>query len=123
MPFYESVFIARQDLTPAKVSELTQKYIGVIEKEGGKVTKQENWGLRNFTYKINKTKKGYYVLFNIDAPAAAVVEMERLMRFDEDVLRSLTTKLEALVDTPSVMMEKVRRRREDVQEEVKEEEA
>ena len=123
MPFYESVFIARQDLTPAKVSELTQKYIGVIEKEGGKVTKQENWGLRNFTYKINKTKKGYYVLFNIDAPATAVVEMERLMRFDEDVLRSLTTKLEALVDKPSVMMEKVRRRREDIQEEVKEEEA
>ena len=104
MPFYESVFIARQDLTPAKVSELTQKYIGVIEKEGGKVTKRENWGLRNLAYRIQKNRKGYYVLFNIDAPAEAIKELERTMRIDEDILRHLTVKVDALEEGPSVML-------------------
>lgn len=105
MPFYENVFIARQDLTPAKVAELTDKYASVIETAGGKVSKRENWGLRTLAYKINKNRKGYYMLMNIDAPAAAVVEMERLMRLDENLLRYLTVKVEALEEGPSVMME------------------
>jgi len=105
MPFYENVFIARQDLTPAKVSELTDKYASVIENNGGKVSKRENWGLRTLAYKIQKNRKGYYMLMNIDAPAAAVVEMERLIRLDENLLRYLTVKVDALEEGPSVMME------------------
>ncbi len=105
MPFYENVFIARQDLTPAKVTELADKFAAVIEKDGGKVTKREDWGLRNLAYKIQKNRKGYYVLMNIDAPAEAVVEMERLMRLDENLLRYLTVKVDALEEGPSVMME------------------
>ena len=105
MPFYENVFIARQDLTPAKVTELAQKYAAVIEKDGGKVTKTEDWGLRTLAYKIQKNRKGYYVLMNIDAPATAIIEMERLMRLDENLLRYLTVKVDALEEGPSVMME------------------
>jgi len=106
MPFYESVVITRQDLTPAKADEIIKKYIGIIEKDGGKVVRTENWGLRTFAYKIKKNKKGYYTLLNIEAPGPAIIEMERLMRFDEDVLRSLTIKVDALSDKPSVMMDK-----------------
>ncbi len=105
MPFYENVFVARQDLTPAKVTELTQKYTDVIVKDGGKVTKTEDWGLRTLAYKIQKNRKGYYVLMNIDAPAAAVIEMERLMRLDENLLRYMTIKVDALEEGPSVMLE------------------
>lgn len=104
MSFYEHVFVARQDLTPAQVDELANKFAGIIEKEGGKVTKRENWGLRNLAYRIQKNRKGYYVLFNIDAPAAAVKEMERTMRIDEDVIRHLTVKVDALEEGPSVML-------------------
>ncbi|MBO7243844.1 MAG: 30S ribosomal protein S6 [Alphaproteobacteria bacterium] len=105
MPFYENVFIARQDLTPAKVAELTDKYASVVESMGGKVSKRENWGLRNLAYKIQKNRKGYYTLMNIDAPADAIIEMERLMRLDENVIRYLTIKVEELEEGPSVMME------------------
>lgn len=105
MPFYENVFIARQDLTPAKVSELTDKYASVVESMGGKVSKRENWGLRNLAYKIQKNRKGYYMLMNIDAPADAIIEMERLMRLDENLIRYLTIKVEELEEGPSVMME------------------
>lgn len=105
MPFYENVFVARQDLTPAKVTELTEKFVAVIESNGGKVTKREDWGLRNLAYKIKKNRKGYYTLMNIDAPATAIVEMERLMRLDENLLRYLTIKVEALEEGPSAMLE------------------
>lgn len=105
MPFYENVFIARQDLTPAKVAELTDRYASVVESMGGKVTKRENWGLRNLAYKIQKNRKGYYTLMNIDAPADAIIEMERLMRLDENLIRYLTIKVEELEEGPSVMME------------------
>lgn len=105
MSFYENVFIARQDLTPNKVTELADKFAAIIEQNGGKVTKREDWGLRTLAYKIQKNRKGYYTLFNIDAPAAAVVEMERLMRIDENLLRFLTVKVDELEEGPSVMME------------------
>ena len=105
MPFYENVFVARQDLTPNKVNELTDKFTAVIEAQGGKVTKREDWGLRTLAYKIQKNRKGYYVLMNIDAPATAIVEMERLMRLDENLLRYLTTKVDALEEGPSIMLE------------------
>ena len=105
MPFYENVFIARQDLPPAKVNELTDKYASVVESMGGKVSKRENWGLRNLAYKIQKNRKGYYTLMNIDAPADAVIEMERLMRLDENLIRYLTIKVDELEEGPSVMVE------------------
>ena len=105
MPFYENVFIARQDLTPAKVAELTDKYASTVESMGGKVTKRENWGLRNLAYKIQKNRKGYYTLMNIEAPADAVIEMERLMRLDENLIRYLTIKVDELEEGPSVMLE------------------
>lgn len=104
MSFYEHVFVTRQDLTPSQVDELADKFAGIVEKEGGKVTKRENWGLRNLAYRIQKNRKGYYVLFNIDAPAVAVQELERVMRIDEDVIRHLTVKVEALEEGPSVML-------------------
>ena len=105
MPFYENVFIARQDLTPNKVTELADKFAAVIEQNGGKVAKREDWGLRTLAYKIQKKRKGYYTIFNSDAPAAAVVEMERLMRLDENLLRFLTVKVDELEEGPSVMLE------------------
>lgn len=105
MPFYEHTFIARQDLTPNKVSELADKYAAVITENGGKVTKREDWGLRNLAYKIQKNRKGYYMMFNVDAPAKAVIELERLERIDENLLRFLTVKVDELEENPSVMLE------------------
>ncbi len=105
MPFYENVFIARQDLTPAKVKELADKFAAVIKENGGVVAKTEDWGLRELAYKIQKNRKGYYTMIAMDAPATAVMEMERLMRLDENILRHLTVKVEALEEGPSVMLE------------------
>jgi small subunit ribosomal protein S6 len=105
MPFYETVFIARQDATAAQVEALTEAFAGIIAEQGGTVTKKEYWGLRSLTYRIKKNRKGHYMLLNLDASPAAVKEMERNMRINEDVLRLLTVRVEALEEGPSAMLQ------------------
>lgn len=104
MPFYEHVFIARQDAAQAQVDQLTEHLKGIIEQGGGKITKHEAWGLRSLSYKIKKNRKGHYVHFNIDAPWAAVGEMERQLKINEDVIRYLTVRVEELEEGPSAGM-------------------
>ncbi|WP_019995678.1 30S ribosomal protein S6 [Aureimonas ureilytica] len=106
MALYEHVFLARQDISGQQVEALVEQYRGVIEANGGKVGKIENWGLKTLTYRIKKNRKAYYTLMNIDAPSAAVEEMERQMRFNEDILRYLTVRVEAHDDAASAMMQK-----------------
>lgn len=105
MPFYEHVFVARQDISPQQVETLTADLTKVIEANGGQVKKTENWGLRNLAYKINKNRKGHYVLLNIDAPATLVTELERNVRLNEDIIRHLTVRVEALEEGPSAVMQ------------------
>ena len=109
MALYEHVFLTRQDAAPAQVDALTDQYKALIASNGGKVTKTEYWGLKSLTYRIKKNRKAHYTLFNIDAPSAAVQEMERQMSISEDVIRYMTIKVEALEEGPSAQM----RRRED----------
>ena len=104
MSLYESVFIARQGITPVQVDALTETFEKIITDQGGSVKKKESWGLRTMAYKIKKNRKGHYVLMNIDAPADAIHEMERQMRLNEDVLRTLTTRVDELEEGPSAVL-------------------
>ena len=106
MALYEHVFLARQDITPQQVDGLVEQYKGVIEANGGKVGRVENWGLKSLTYRIKKNRKAHYVLMDIDAPAPAVHEVERQMRINEDVLRYMTIAVEKHEEGPSAMMQK-----------------
>ena len=106
MPFYESVFIARQDIPATQVETLTTTFADIVRAQGGQVMKTEQWGLRTLTYRIKKNKKGHYVLFNLEAPSEAIVELERNMRLNEDVLRFLTVRVEELEAGPSAMLRK-----------------
>ncbi len=106
MALYEHVFLARQDVTAQQVEELTTRFKGVIEANGGSVGKTEYWGVKTLTYRINKNRKAHFTLVNIDAPAAAVAEMERQMRIDEDVLRFLTLRVEEHEEGQSAMLQK-----------------
>ncbi len=112
MPLYEHVFLARQDASTQQVEELTAQMTGVVEKAGGKVTKTENWGVRSLTYRMNKNRKAHFVLLNIDAPSAAIAEIERQERISEDVIRYLSVRVEEHEEGPSAMMRKADRDRE-----------
>lgn len=106
MALYEHVFLARQDMSAQQVDALVEQYKGVIEANGGKVGRIENWGLKSLTYRISKNRKAHYALMDIDAPAPAVHEMERQMRINEDILRYMTIAVEAHEEGPSAMMQK-----------------
>ena len=104
MALYESVIIGRQDLTPNQFEELTDGFIKIIESFKGVIKKRENWGLRNLAYKINKNRKGHYVLLNIDSSSDAIVEYERLMRLNEDIIRFLTIRISSVDEEFSPLM-------------------
>ncbi|MBZ0228203.1 MAG: 30S ribosomal protein S6 [Bauldia sp.] len=106
MPLYEHVFLARQDVSSQQVEALVEQFKGVIEQNGGKVAKVEAWGVKSLTYRIRKNRKARFTLMNIDAPPAAVAKMERQERINEDVLRTLTIRVDELEEVPSAMMQK-----------------
>ena len=106
MALYEHVFLARQDVSNAQVEALVKEYTDVIEQGGGKITKNEYWGVKSLAYKIKKNRKAHFSLLNIDAPHAAVAEMERRMGLSPEILRFLTLKVDAHDTEPSVMMRK-----------------
>ena len=111
MPLYEHVFLARQDLAQAQVDALTENATKIIADNGGKVVKTESWGLRGLAYRIAKNRKAHYVMLDIDAPAAALAELERQTGINEDVIRFMTIRVEDHENGPSAMMRKQDRER------------
>jgi small subunit ribosomal protein S6 len=112
MPLYEHVFLARQDVSAQQVEELTAQLSGVIEQLGGKVTKLEQWGVKSLSYRVRKNRKAHFTFMNVDAPPAALSEIERQERLNEDVLRYLTIRVDAHEEGPSAMMRKSDRDRD-----------
>ncbi|MEZ5816575.1 MAG: 30S ribosomal protein S6 [Hyphomicrobiaceae bacterium] len=106
MPLYEHVFLARQDVSQTQVEALTKEFTDVIEELQGKVAKTEYWGLRSLAYKIKKNRKAHYTLLNIEAPPAAVAEMERRMGISTDILRFMTIRVDEHESEPSIQMRK-----------------
>ncbi|MBI4031465.1 MAG: 30S ribosomal protein S6 [Proteobacteria bacterium] len=106
MPYYETVFIARQELSSKQVEDLTAMLAKAIKDGDGKIAKTEQWGLRNLAYRIKKNRKGHYVLIESDAPPAALHEMERQMRQNEDILRYISVCLEEPSKGPSAIIDK-----------------
>jgi small subunit ribosomal protein S6 len=104
MALYENVFIARQDVPTTQVEALTTQFSELVTGLGGTVSKKEYWGLRSLTYRIKKNRKGHYTLLNIDAPPAAVKELERTMSINEDIIRYLTVRVDELEEGPSAIM-------------------
>lgn len=104
MSLYEYTYIARQDIQPQQVDAITAEFTKIIDDNGGKVAKTESWGLRTLAYRIKKYKKGHYVHLNLDAPFAAVAELERNARLHEDVIRYMTIRVDEFEEGDSVVL-------------------
>lgn len=113
MPLYETVFIARQDISAKAAEDLAKAFGKIVNDNGGEVKKTESWGLRTLAYRIKKNRKGHYALIHSDAPAKAIAEMERNMRLNEDVLRYMTVRIDELPEGPSPILKHSSEDRED----------
>ena len=105
MRLYESVFIARQDITSAQVEAMADEFAEIITSAGGSIKKREYWGLRSLAYRIKKNRKGHYLMFNLETGPEALREYERIMGLNEDVLRFLNLNIEEVEEGPSIMMQ------------------
>ena len=105
MSYYETVFIVRQDMSPTQVEAMADSYAELVGQYEGSVVKREMWGLRNLAFRMNKNRKGHYVMMHLDTPPAAIAEMERLMRISEDVLRYMTIRIDEIPEGPSPMLQ------------------
>ena len=112
MPLYEHVYLARQDATTQQVEELTALLKGVVEGLGGTVAKTEYWGVKSLSYRLRKNRKAHFTLMNLNAPPAAISEIERLERLNEDLLRYLTIRVDEHEEGPSAMMRRAERDRD-----------
>ncbi len=106
MPLYEHVYLARQDISPQQAEALTGQFKAIVTSLGGKVGKAEYWGVKSLAYRINKNRKAHFTLLNIDAPPAALKELERQEGINEDILRFLTVRVDAFEDGPSAQLRK-----------------
>ncbi len=104
MRYYETTFIARQDLAQNQVDSLVNHFSSVIKENGGEILFTESWGLRQLAYRINKNKKGHYTFFALKAEPKTIAEMERQMRFHEDVLRFLTVRVDEKPEAPTAVL-------------------
>ena len=105
MRFYESVFIARQDITTAQVETMADEFAEIITSAGGSIKKREYWGLRTLAYRIKKNRKGHYIMFNMETGPEALSEYERILGLNEDVLRFLNIRIDEIPEGPSIMMQ------------------
>ncbi len=104
MSFYEHVVIARQDISAQQAETLAGDLAKIVENNGGKVVKTENWGLRTIAYKIEKNRKGHYFMLSFEAAGPAVAELERNVRLNEDIIRYMTIRVDAVEEGPSAVM-------------------
>jgi len=107
MPFYEHIFLARQDLSAQQAEEMMAQYKGVIEQNGGSIVGDpEYWGVKSLNYRIKKNRKAHFVMLRLDTPPAAIDEMERQERINEDIIRFITVRVDAHEEGPSIMLQK-----------------
>lgn len=104
MALYETVFIARQDVSAKQVEDYAKAFGKIVNDNGGEVKNTESWGLRNLAYKIKKNRKGHYTLMHINATPKAIAELERNIRLNEDVIRFMTVRIEKLPEGPSAIL-------------------
>ncbi len=106
MPLYESTFVIRPDLTRQQVTKLTEDLSAILSSMGGKIVKEEYWGLRALAYKINKNSKGHYMFLVLDATSAAVDELQRNARLSEDIMRHLVVRVDSFDENPSPVLQR-----------------
>ena len=104
MQLYETIYIAKQDLSEAELKSTEDKYENLLKLKKANIEYKENWGLRTLAYKIQNYKKGYYFFLVYNCESDAVKELERNFKIDESIIRFLTTKTNLVPSEPTPIM-------------------
>ncbi len=94
MPIYESIFIINPNLSDDETNATIKKMQDVVSKQGGEMTKFEDWGKKKLAYEVKKQKRGHYGFFQFKGTPAAINELERTYKLTDAVIKFLSVKLE-----------------------------
>jgi small subunit ribosomal protein S6 len=108
MALYECTFITRADMSKQDVTKVSEQMAAIITERGGKIVKEEYWGLRALAYKINKSGKGHYFFIGAEASADAISEITRQARINENIVRNLNIRVEAISKEQSPLLQRDR---------------
>ncbi len=103
MRHYEVVFLVHPDQSE-QVSAMVERYRALIEADGGKIHRLEDWGRRQLAYPIQKIHKAHYIMMNIECDQKALDELDSAFRFNDAVLRSMFIKTKEAIVEPSIIM-------------------
>ena len=112
MALYESVIVARQDLTKTQCDKIIKDFEEIIKSQKGSIKNVEYWGLRNLAYEINKNKKGHYTMIILEANPNSIAEYERNLKLHEDVIRFITIRIKDYDGKPSTIFQNLRENKE-----------
>ena len=105
MRHYEIVFLVHPDQSE-QVPSMLERYQSLVESNGGKVHRSEDWGRLQLAYTIDKLHKAHYLMLNIECDAATLEELEGIFRFNDAILRYLTVRRSEAVTEPSIMLKR-----------------
>ncbi len=100
MRHYEVVFLVHPDQSD-QVPAMLERYRGLIEGNGGKIHRLEDWGRRQLAYPIKKLIKAHYVLLNVECNPADMEELQSMFRFNDAVIRDMVLARDEAVAEPS----------------------
>jgi len=103
MKHYEIVFMVHPDQSD-QVETMVERYRSVIEGDGGKIHRLEDWGRRQLAYSINKIHKAHYILMNVECTVAALNELSGLFKFNDAVIRNQVLSMKSAPEGASAMM-------------------
>ena len=95
MKKYEVMYIINSSVEDEKRTSVIENVASIINNNGGKVSKTDEWGMRDFAYRIDDMTKGYYVVVAFEADNACVKELDRLMGINQSIVRFMITRDEA----------------------------
>ena len=100
MRHYELVLLVHPDQSDQVVG-MVERYIKLVQDNGGAIHRLEDWGRRQLAYPINKIHKAHYVLFNIETDGETLAELEELFRYNDAIIRSLVMRRDDAVTEES----------------------
>ena len=100
MRHYEVVLIVHPDQSDQVVG-MVERYIKLVQDNGGTIHRLEDWGRRQLAYPINKIHKAHYVLFNVETDGETLAELEELFRYNDAIIRSLVMRRDEAVTEES----------------------
>jgi small subunit ribosomal protein S6 len=102
---YEALIIAKADLPEAELNKMVTRWENILANKGGQIVRKDVWGVRRLAYPINRHSRGYYFVYDVATLSENITELDRILKLDENILRTMIIKLADTVDVEARRVE------------------